>query len=75
MNTQTAFCEFCPIEWESEAGDYMCLDQYKEKDCKGLYMLCFDELDWKEPGKISKTDCKSTRKRECVIWIDYIEQN
>lgn len=47
-------CEFCPIEWESEAGDYMCLDQYKEKDCKGLYMLCFDELDWKEQAKLAR---------------------
>lgn len=47
-------CRFCPIEWESEVEDYMCLDQYKEKDYKGLYILCCDEKDWKEQEKLAR---------------------
>ena len=47
-------CNFCPIEWGGGLKYSMCLDQYKEKDNKGLYSLCCDEKDWKEQAKLAR---------------------
>ncbi|WP_368302856.1 hypothetical protein [Mediterraneibacter gnavus] len=47
-------CDFCPIEWESNTGDFMCLDRCEENDYEGLYSLCCDEEDWKEQAKLAR---------------------
>lgn len=47
-------CDYCPIEWESEVEDFMCLDRYEEYDCEGLYLLCRNESDWREKAKLAR---------------------
>ena len=47
-------CSLCPIEWGSEVENLMCLDQYKEYDNEGLYLLCCDEKDREEQAKLAR---------------------
>ena len=47
-------CSLCPIEWGSEVEYLMCLDQYKEYDNEGLYLLCCDEKDREEQAKLAR---------------------
>lgn len=30
-------CDCCPIDWDSEVEDYMCIDRYEMDDSEGLY--------------------------------------
>lgn len=39
------YCSLCPLEWESDAANFMCLDAKTKCDNKGLYDLCCDEDD------------------------------
>lgn len=47
-------CSLCPIECGSEVEYLMCLDQYKEYDNEGLYLLCCDEKDREEQAKLAR---------------------
>ena len=38
-------CFLCPLDWRSDAANFMCLDAKTKCDNKGLYELCCDEDD------------------------------
>lgn len=49
------FCEFCPIDWNSECDELMCEDYDEtEENNKGLLGLWEDAKSWQTAAKLAK---------------------
>lgn len=47
-------CNKCPLDWDSDATEYMCEDAKIYGDNDGIWCRCRESIDWQEQASLAR---------------------